>query len=381
MFPIVDKPVMQYLVEEAIAAGCEDIIIVTGRSKRAIEDHFDSNIELEQRLDKSGKFEYLKKVQNAAWGANIVYVRQPYPKWDGDAILRAKNLIWDEPFLVLFWDDIIDNDPSAAEQLISKFHQVETPVIATIQVAENEVSRYGIVETDDRGKVETFIEKPKPDQTDSTQAAIGKYVLTPEIFEYLENAGSSVWDGEIRLADAFIAMQQESDIYALEVEGTRYDTGNLLGYLKASIAYAMKDEEVATELREFLKDMSHSNMFDIWNTQKEKIDREEWWNFYIKQREIWSVAMWKNIGYEEDGKWTSFQRPVLVLKKLGNMYLCASLTRKGKNTDFYYKVDTDSYILTSQPKLFDKKRFVYKVWILSEDIFSDVQKKLQNLWF
>ncbi len=253
MFPIVDKPVMQYLVEEAIGAGCEDIIIVTGRSKRAIEDHFDSNPELETRLDDSWKFDYLKKIQSVWKQANIVYVRQPYPLGDGDAILRTKNLIGDEPFLVLFWDDIIDNDPSAAQQLIEKFTQVDAPVIATVQVPENEVSRYGIVETDSDNRVTKFIEKPKIGQTPSTQAAIGKYVLTPDIFWYLENAESSLWDGEIRLADAFIAMQQNQDIYALEVEGTRYDTGNQLGYLKACIAYAMKDPDIAQELREFLR--------------------------------------------------------------------------------------------------------------------------------
>lgn len=259
MFPVVDKPVMQYLVEEAIAAGCEDIIIVTGRSKRAIEDHFDSNPELEQRLDDSWKFEYLKKVQNAAHGANIVYVRQPYPKGDGDAILRTKNLIGNEPFLVLFWDDIIDHDPTAAEQLIAKYEETQSSVIATVWVNEQEISSYGMLEGSVQGnttKVSKFLEKPKVGETDSRTAVIGKYVLTPDIFDYLENASSSVWDGEIRLADAFISMLENRDIYGLEVEGIRYDTGSKIGYLKACIAFAMKDEELAWELQEFLKDIS-----------------------------------------------------------------------------------------------------------------------------
>lgn len=259
MFPVVDKPVMQYLVEEAIAAGCEDIIIVTGRSKRAIEDHFDSNPELEQRLDDSWKFEYLKKVQNAAHGANIVYVRQPYPKGDGDAILRTKNLIGNEPFLVLFWDDIIDHDPTAAEQLIAKYEETQSPVIATVWVSEQEISSYGMLEGSVQGnttKVSKFLEKPKVGETDSRTAVIGKYVLTPDIFDYLENASSSVWDGEIRLADAFISMLENRDIYGLEVEGIRYDTGSKIGYLKACIAFAMKDEELSWELQEFLKDIS-----------------------------------------------------------------------------------------------------------------------------
>lgn len=256
MFPIVDKPVMQYLVEEAIAAGCEDIIIVTGRSKRAIEDHFDANIELEQRLDDTGKFDYLKKVKSVGWEANIVYVRQPYPKWDGDAILRAKSLIWDEPFLVLYGDDIIDNEVTAAEQLIEKFDSVHRPVIATIDVPKNEVKNYGIVEADNEESVRKFIEKPKSGETESTQAAIGKYILTPDIFEYLENAKSSVGDGEIRLADAFIDMLKNDRIYGHNVQGVRYDTGSKIWYLKACLAYAMKDKETAAEMKEFFKKFS-----------------------------------------------------------------------------------------------------------------------------
>ena len=255
MFPIVDKPVMQYLVEEAIATGCEDIIIVTGRSKRAIEDHFDSNPELETRLDNSGKFDYLKKVQSVWRQANIIYVRQPYPKWDGDAILRAKNLIWDEPFLVLFGDDIIDSEVTAAEQLVEKYWQVQRSVIATIDVPASDVKNYGIVEADQDNSVTKFIEKPKAWITISTQAAIGKYILTPDIFHHLELAKSSVWDGEIRLADAFISMLADSEIYAHIVKWTRYDTGSKVWYLKACIAYGLKDDEIQEELRDFLKNI------------------------------------------------------------------------------------------------------------------------------
>lgn len=256
MFPIVDKPVMQYLVEEAIAAGCEEIIIVTGRSKRAIEDHFDSNPELEQRLDASGKFDYLKKIKNLNEMANIVYVRQPYPRGDGDAILRTKNLIGDEPFLVLFGDDIIDNPISAAQQLIDKHEETQSSVIATVWVSDAEVSSYGMLEWEldgDTTKVTKFLEKPKSSETTSRTGVIGKYVLTPDIFSYLENAKSNTPDGEIRLADAFISMQKDRDIYGLQVQGTRYDTGSKIGYLKACIAYAMKDEELEKELKNFLK--------------------------------------------------------------------------------------------------------------------------------
>jgi len=258
MFPIVDKPVMQYLVEEAIWAGCTDIIIVTGRSKRAIEDHFDSNFELEERLDRSGKFDYLKTVKWLNDMANIVYVRQPYPKGDGEAIMRAKNLIWDEPFLVLFWDDLIDNDPSAAQQLVNAYEQKSSSVIATIEVLPSEVSSYGILEWKDTGKifwVQKFFEKPKSGITDSRHAAIGKYVLTPNIFDYLEKSESSLWDGEIRLADALELMRQSEDIYGLEVEWTRYDAGSKLGFLKASIGYALKRSDLKDELKEFIKSL------------------------------------------------------------------------------------------------------------------------------
>ena len=180
MFPILDKPVMQILVEEAISAWCTDIIIVTWRSKRAIEDHFDSNFELEERLDKSWKFEYLKTIKWLNTMANIVYVRQPYPKWDWEAILRTKNLIWDDPFLVLFWDDIVDNDISAASQLVWKYEEKNSPIIATVNVTDSEVSNYWIVETvenDNCFKVNKFLEKPNQSETSSRRWVIWKYVL------------------------------------------------------------------------------------------------------------------------------------------------------------------------------------------------------------
>ncbi len=257
MFPIIDKPVMQMLVEEAISAGCTEIIIVTWRSKRAIEDHFDSNFELEERLDKNGKFDYLKTVKGLNNMANIVYVRQPYPRWDGDAILRTKNLIWDEPFLVLFWDDIIDNEETAAQQLVKAYEEKGTPVICSFQVPEDRVSNYGILETktpeDDIFKVEKFLEKPKASDTKSRNGNIWKYVLTPDIFEYLEKS-TPIWgDGETRLIDAFELLRQEKDIHGVRVKWTRYDTGSKIGFLKACISYGLKRDDLGGELREFLK--------------------------------------------------------------------------------------------------------------------------------
>ncbi|MDD2871892.1 MAG: UTP--glucose-1-phosphate uridylyltransferase, partial [Candidatus Gracilibacteria bacterium] len=229
MFPIIDKPVMQMLVEEAISAGCTDIIIVTGRSKRAIEDHFDSNPELEDRLDKSGKFNYLNIVKDLNTMANIVYVRQPYPRGDGEAILRTKNLIGDEPFLVLFGDDLIDGEKSGAQQLVEAYLELNTPVIATVDVDDKNVSDYGIIEysseNDVTFKVDKFLEKPKPTETTSRKGVIGKYVLTPDIFGYLEKSTSGKDDGEIRLADAFELMRKEKNIYGLDIKGLRHDTG------------------------------------------------------------------------------------------------------------------------------------------------------------
>lgn len=258
MFPIIDKPVMQMLVEEAISAWCTDIIIVTWRSKRAIEDHFDSNPELEERLDKSGKFDYLNKVKWLNSMANIVYVRQPYPKWDGDAILRTKNLIWDEPFLVLFWDDLIDNEVSAAEQLVETFYRKNNPVIATVPVTDEEVSSYWVIEPKndewDVFAVWKFLEKPKSSETTSRVWVIWKYVLTPDIFEYLEKAPA--WkDGELRLADAFELRRQEKDLYWLTVKWTRYDTWSKIWYLKAVINYWLKNDEIGAEFREYLNNL------------------------------------------------------------------------------------------------------------------------------
>lgn len=258
MFPIIDKPVMQILVEEAVSAGCTEIIIVTWRSKRAIEDHFDSNPELEERLYKSWKTNYLDTVKNLNSLANIVYVRQPYPKWDGDAILRTKNLIWDEPFLVLFWDDIIDNEISAAKQLVDTFYRKNNPVIATVLVKENEVSNYWIIESNDYENdiipISKFLEKPKSSETLSRNWVIWKYVITPDIFNYLEKA--PIWkDWELRLADAFELMRQEKDIYWLKIKWDRYDTWSKIWFLKATVNYALKNDEIKDEFKDFLKEL------------------------------------------------------------------------------------------------------------------------------
>lgn len=259
MFPIIDKPVMQMLVEEAISAGCTDIIIVTWRSKRAIEDHFDSNFELEERLDKSWKFDYLKTVKGLNSMANIVYIRQPYPKWDWDAILRTKNLIWNEPFLVLFWDDLVDNEKSAAMQLVEEFTRKKSPVIATLTVNDDEVSKYWIIETKSIDQncfvVDKFLEKPKKEETNSRKWVIWKFILTPDIFDYLEKSNSGLWDWEIRLADAFELMRKDKDIYWVKIKGDRYDTWSKIGFLKAVVNYALKRDDLKEDFKKYLKSL------------------------------------------------------------------------------------------------------------------------------
>ncbi len=258
MFPIIDKPVMQLLVEEAVEAGCTDIIIVTWRSKRAIEDHFDANIELENKLEEAHKDEFLKAVKKVNNLANIIYIRQPYPKGDWDAILRAKNIIWDEPFLVLFWDDIIVNDDwkNAASQLVDAYHRKNNPVMATIPVNDKEVSSYWIIEEkfkeDKIFSVSKFLEKPKPKETKSRNWVIGKYVLTPEIFDYLEKADPGKWDWEIRLADAFELMRKQKDIYWVQIDGERFDTGSKIWFIKAIISFSLKRDDLKDEVSKYL---------------------------------------------------------------------------------------------------------------------------------
>lgn len=258
MFPIIDKPVMQLLVEEAVSAGCEEIIIVTGRSKRAIEDHFDANIELERRLSDDWKNSYLETIRWVNNLANIAYVRQPYPKWDGDAILRTKNFIWNEPFLVLFWDDLVDWEKSASAQLADAFEKTWSSVIATIEVSDREVSSYWVIESGESWeifKVEKFLEKPKKEETNSRHWVIWKYVLTPDIFDYLERSTPINADWETRLADAFELMRKEKNIYWVEIKGDRYDTWNKIWFLKANIAYWLKNDEIRDDLKEYLSDL------------------------------------------------------------------------------------------------------------------------------
>jgi UTP--glucose-1-phosphate uridylyltransferase len=256
MLPIVDKPVIQYLVEEAVDSGILDIIIVTGRGKRSIEDHFDKSFELEQTLVEKGKTQELAQVEHVSSLANIAYVRQPLPRGDGDALLYAQRFLGDEPFLLLFGDDIVMHDVPASKQLIDAFYRKQSPIICIERVSDSRVSSYGIIESsysDGRThRVEKFLEKPEPSETESRLGAVGKYVLTSDIFDYVKVAGNST-GGERRLADGFVEMLRDRDIYGYEIEGKRYDTGDKFGFLKATIDYALERPELAEKLKEFMK--------------------------------------------------------------------------------------------------------------------------------
>jgi len=260
MLPIVDKPVIQYLVEEAKEAGISEITIVTGRGKRAIEDHFDHSWELESTLRKKDKKSILKKVQNIENLANFSYVRQAKPLGDGDAILQSKNIIGNNPFAVFFGDDLIISDKPAISQLEDVFWEKggQNCIIAIQEVPHSEVSKYGIVgvqETNTEGvfEIKQFVEKPKTSEAPSNLAVVGRYICTPGIFSNLENSNPSVSDGENRLADAFCEiLNKGGKIYGVKFTGKRYDTGDKVGFLKATIDFALKDPEMGKIIRDYL---------------------------------------------------------------------------------------------------------------------------------
>lgn len=258
MLPIVDKPVIQYLVEEAVASGITEIIIVTGRGKRSIEDHFDYSFELEHTLVEKGKHSLLKEVRDVARLAKFVYVRQPMPLGDGHAILCAKEVVGDEPFAVLFGDDIVDHKVPAIKQLMNVYEETGGSVMALQKIDKKESDSYGMIKPRwSKGRlheVENLVEKPKPAQAPSDLAIIGKYVVTPEIIAALEKAKPG-HGGEIRLIDGFMQLQKKQKIYGYEVQGKRYDTGTKLGLLTASIDFALKRKDLGPDLKKYLKSL------------------------------------------------------------------------------------------------------------------------------
>ena len=259
MLVIVDKPSLQYIVEELVESGIEDIIIVTGRNKNSIEDHFDFSFELEKTLAKDGKDELLEKIEKIYSMANICYVRQNHPLGLGHAILKAKPFVGDEPFIIALGDDIIYNPTTpVAKQLIENYEKYGANIVGCQEVKLQDVSKYGIVKPtesiDERTvKIDDFIEKPDADKAPSRLACLGRYLLTPKIFDYLENATPGK-GGEIQLTDSILKMLNDGEeVVAYNFEGKRYDIGNKAGLLKANIEFGLRNEETKEELLNYLK--------------------------------------------------------------------------------------------------------------------------------
>ena len=258
MLVIVDKPSLQYIVEELVESGIKDIIIVTGRNKNSIEDHFDYSYELEETLKKDGKDKLLGKVEDISSMANICYVRQNHPKGLGHAILKAKSFVGDEPFVIALGDDIVYNDVPVAKQLIDNYSKYGSSIVGCQEVKESDVSKYGIVKPllslDEKTvEMENFIEKPSIEEAPSKLACLGRYLLTPKIFDYLEKTEPGK-GGEIQLTDAIVAMMKDGEkVLAYNFEGKRYDIGNKFGLLKANIEFGLRNEETREELLEYLK--------------------------------------------------------------------------------------------------------------------------------
>ena len=265
MLPLVDKPVIQYAIEEAVAAGIEQIIIITSSQKRAIEDHFDLSHELEHHLEQRGDIERLRQIRAISDLAQIAYVRQKEQLGLGHAVLVAKELIGHEPFAVILSDDVVVADRPCIGQLIDAYEKTHSSVVAVMEVEHEETQRYGVIAGDpvngvdengsDAGRlyrVRTLVEKPSPDDAPSNLAIIGRYVLTPKIFDKLEQTprGSG---GEIQLTDAINALMDEQQVYAYAFEGIRYDAGTTMGWLKASVELALQRPELAEDLRSYLR--------------------------------------------------------------------------------------------------------------------------------
>lgn len=258
MLPIVDKPTLQYIIEEAINSGIEEILIITGRNKKSIEDHFDKSVELELELQQKGKTEMLEMVQEISNMVNIHYIRQKEPKGLGHAIHCAKSFIGDEPFAVLLGDDIVDSDTPCLKQLIDAYDEYKTSILGVQEVAKEDTDKYGILDCkyiEDRVyKVKDMIEKPSVEEAPSNIAILGRYIITPAIFEILENQAPGK-GGEIQLTDALKTLAQHEAIYAYNFEGRRYDVGDKLGFLEATIDFALKRENLKDGLMNYMKNV------------------------------------------------------------------------------------------------------------------------------
>ncbi|MBN2286433.1 MAG: UTP--glucose-1-phosphate uridylyltransferase GalU [Tissierellales bacterium] len=257
MLPIVDKPTIQYIVEEAVNSGIEDILIITGRNKRAIEDHFDKSFELEVTLEQKGKNELLKMVQDISDMVNIHYIRQKEPKGLGHAIYCAKSFIKDEPFAVLLGDDVVYSEKPCILQLMEEYEKHERSIVGVQRVAWEDVNKYGIVNgrqvEDKLYSVEDLIEKPEKEKAPSNIAILGRYIINPGIFEILGNTKPGA-GGEIQLTDALKELALREKMYAYIFDGKRYDVGYKLGFLKATVEYALRMDDIKEEFKAYLKE-------------------------------------------------------------------------------------------------------------------------------
>jgi len=258
MLPLVDKPIIQYGVEEAVASGADNIILVTGRGKNAIEDHFDVSVELETFLEARGKKEQLAEIRKISNMINFAYVRQGEPLGLGHAVLVARELVGNEPFAVILADDVIDAEPPAVKQLIDVFDRVDGPVLAVERVPREDISNYGVVAIDPNVRlgegvyqVRDLVEKPRREDAPSDLAIIGRYLLTPDIFPALANTKSDR-TGEIQLTNGLRELLKSRPIYACEVKGARHDTGNKLGFLKAVVYFALRRPDLADKFSDYL---------------------------------------------------------------------------------------------------------------------------------
>lgn len=257
MLPIVDKPTIQFIVEEAKASGIEDILIITGKGKRPIEDHFDSAPELEQNLKSKNKTKMLKMVNETTdMGVNLYFIRQSHPNGLGDAVRLAKSFVADEPFVVMLGDDLMEDKVPLSKQLINEYEETHASQLAVMKVPHNEVDKYGVINPENKVKddlynVKSFVEKPDVDKAPSDLAIIGRYLLTPEIFDVLENQKPGL-GGEIQLTDAIDELNKTQRVFAHEFKGRRYDVGNKFGYLETSIEYGLKHPEVKDDLKKYI---------------------------------------------------------------------------------------------------------------------------------
>lgn len=271
MLPIVDKPTLQYIIEEAVASGIEEILIITGRNKKSIEDHFDKSVELELELENKGKKDLLEIVQNISNMINIHYIRQKEPRGLGDAIYCARHFIGDEPFAVMLGDDIVDNKVPCLKQLMDAYEEYRTTILGVQKVAKEDTNKYGIIDAkfiEDRVyKVKDLVEKPDTDKAPSNIAILGRYIITPEIFDVLSDLPPGKGD-EIQLTDALKELSKKEAMYAYNFEGRRYDVGDKLGFLEATVDFALKRDDLKDGFIDYLRNVCKK--YDSKNKNNEK---------------------------------------------------------------------------------------------------------------